>query len=183
MNKNEFLGNLDFYLKEIKSGKIFVYPTDTIYGIGCDANNCESIEKIRDLKKRDEKPFSIIASKDWILENCEVSKEIVEKYLPGPYTLILKLKKDMICKKELIGELDSIGVRIPKNWFCELLIENDILFVTTSVNIAGEKHISEISEIGGDIKSKIDHIIDGGILNGKPSTLVDLRNGENILSR
>jgi len=183
MNREEFLEKLDFYVEEIKKGKIFVYPTDTIYGIGCDINNCNSIEKIREIKKRDGKPFSVIASKTWILDNCEIDEKLVDKYLPGPYTLILKLKKDLKCKKDLVGGLDSVGVRIPKNWFCELLVENNILFVTTSVNIAGEKHITKIDEINKEIESKVDYVIEDGILNGEPSTLVDLRESEKILER
>ena len=77
--------------------KIFIYPTDTIYGIGCDAENEFLVDKISEIKKRDIKPFSVIApSVEWILENCETTKEEIEKFLPGAYTLILK-KKDGRC--------------------------------------------------------------------------------------
>ena len=72
---------------------IFIYPTDTIYGIGCNAEESKLVEKIREIKNRDKKPFSIIApSIKWILENCETTEKEISKYLPGPYTLILKKK-------------------------------------------------------------------------------------------
>ena len=95
-------------------GSIFIYPTDTIYGIGCDAENKKLVNKIRAIKHRDTKPLSIIApSIDYILKNCEVDKKIVSKFLPGPYTLILK-KKDKNFLKH-VSETESIGIRIPNH--------------------------------------------------------------------
>ncbi|MCA9460458.1 MAG: Sua5/YciO/YrdC/YwlC family protein, partial [Nanoarchaeota archaeon] len=94
ITKDEILQNLDFYLNEIKLGKIFIYPTDTIYGIGCSALVSKSISLIKKIKKRDEKAFSVIApSKKWINENCnvlDVHKKYLEK-LPGKYTFIFEL--------------------------------------------------------------------------------------------
>ena len=82
----------DFY-KRIKSGKIFIYPTDTIYGLGCDATNAEAVKKIREIKERTKSPFSVIApSKKWIKENCEITKKRALWKLPGKYTIIFKLK-------------------------------------------------------------------------------------------
>ena len=80
---------------QINLEKIYVYPTDTIYGIGCDATNDKLVLKIRSIKKRDEKPFSIIApSKDWIKNNFEIiHPEYLDK-LPGPYTLVMKPKNN-----------------------------------------------------------------------------------------
>ena len=82
------------FVDDIKHGAVFIYPTDTIYGLGCDATNEESVKKIKELKYRDkDKPMSVIApSVDWIKEHCEVTDEMIEKYLPGPYTLLLKKK-------------------------------------------------------------------------------------------
>ena len=79
------------YVDEILNGKIFVYPTDTIYGLGCNALDGASVNKIKKMKGRDkDKPISVIApSIDWIRENCIVDFDL-HKYLPGPYTLILK---------------------------------------------------------------------------------------------
>ena len=80
-------------IKEIKAGKIFIYPTDTLYGIGCNAEDKEAVEKIREIKGRDNKPFSVIApSFKWIEDNLIIDCNLKE-YLPGAYTIILK-KKD-----------------------------------------------------------------------------------------
>ena len=74
--------------------EVFIYPTDTIYGIGCDATNDKLVEKIREIKQRENKPFSIIApSVQWILDNFNVNVRLIDKYLPGPYTLLLEKKQ------------------------------------------------------------------------------------------
>lgn len=155
---------------DILIGKIFIYPTDTIYGIGCDATNIKSVEKIRGIKKRDLKPFSVIApSFDWIKDNFIVDFD-VKKYLPGPYTLLLK-KKDINFLKH-ISENDRVGVRIPKNDFCFSVQVAGVPFVTTSVNVSGEPFAKNISDINKDILDSVDCVVDVGELNGNPSTLI-----------
>lgn len=187
ITKEEFLGNLDFYLREIGIGKIFVYGTDTIYGIGCDAMNNKAVSKIRKVKMRDKKPFSIISpSEAWILENCIIdnnAKAWLDK-LPGPYTLILKLKNQEAVSNKVNLGLNSLGVRIPAHWFSKIVEKYGKPFVTTSVNLTGEPFIKRIEDITGDMKDKIDYAIDEGIIDSNPSTIVKLINGtEEIVRR
>ena len=79
--------------KAIKSGAVIIYPTDTVYGIGCNAKLKESVKRVRELKKQFDRPFSVIApSIEWIEKNLESKKEVRDK-LPGPYTFILKIKQ------------------------------------------------------------------------------------------
>ncbi len=161
-------------LEAIKSGKIFIYPTDTIYGIGCNALLKTSVNKIREIKKRESKPFSVIApNKNWILENCFVSEEDLNKYLPGPHTLFVKRKKDIVAKS--VNPSDkTLGIRIPKHWFAEVIAEAGVPFVTTSVNLTGEPHMQKIEDIPESIKSSVDYCIYEGEIDGKPSTKIDL---------
>lgn len=187
ITKEEFLGNLDFYLREIGIGKIFVYGTDTIYGIGCDAMNNKAVSKIRGIKKRDEKPFSVISpSKKWILDNCIIDNNVktwLDK-LPGPYTLILELKNEEAVSNKVNLGLNSLGVRIPAHWFSKIVEKYGKPFVTTSVNLTGEPFIKRIKDITRNMKDKIDYAIDGGIINGSPSVIVKLINGtEEIVRR
>lgn len=162
--------------EEIQAGKIFIYPTDTIYGIGCDATNEESVRKIRDLKARDkEKPISIIApSIKWIKENFIIDGGLkLEKYLPGPYTLILKKKSPEFLK--FISNNDSIGIRIPDNKFCKEIQKTGFPFVTTSVNLSGEPPALKIEDIPETISKNVDYIIeaeDEQELSGKPSKII-----------
>ncbi|MCX6769051.1 MAG: L-threonylcarbamoyladenylate synthase, partial [Candidatus Micrarchaeota archaeon] len=101
----------------ILAGGIVIYPTDTLYGIGCDATNPLAVEKIRKLKKRDgEKPFSIIVSDfEMLKEHCKISNaqsHALQALLPGPYTFILPLKKPLP-----VSNSKSIGVRVPGHIF------------------------------------------------------------------
>ncbi len=185
ISKKEFLADEDFFLKEVKLGKIFIYPTDTIYGIGCDATNSDSVLRVREIKKRDERPFSVVApNKKWILENCvvEVNNVWLAK-LPGKYTLILRLKNKKAVAKEVNSGKGTLGVRIPDNWFAKIVMKFGNPFVTTSVNLSGESPIESIEDLNEDLKKNIDYFVDEGILSWTASTIVDLTEGERIISR
>jgi len=167
----------DYIIESVEAGKIFVYPTDTIYGIGCDANNSESVSKIRNAKGRDTgKPMSVIApSFDWILENSTATQEnlaFVKTLLPGPYTVVLKAKPS--APKDIVSAQKTIGIRMPLNKFTDLVRTIGIPFLTTSANLSGEEHIKKISELPEDIKALTDIAIDAGEIDGLPSRVFDL---------
>ena len=98
LSKEEFEKEKDIIRTSlIEDSPVFIYPTDTIYGLGCNASNKEAVEKIRAIKERKSNPFSVVVpSKEWIDENCIINENAKDwiKRLPGPYTLILKTKKD-----------------------------------------------------------------------------------------
>lgn len=155
----------------INVNQIFIYPTDTIYGIGCDATNEILVNKIREIKKRDNKPFSVIApSVKWILENFEVDEELINKYLPGPYTLLLKKKNSDFLKS--VSDNEYVGIRIPDCEFTKKIQETGKPIVTTSVNLSGQPFATEIENVDKNILDSVDEVFDVGKLNGKPSTLV-----------
>lgn len=161
-------------LEAIKSGKIIIYPTDTIYGIGCNALNENSVKKIREIKKRDEgKPFSVIAPNiKWIKENCIVKhSEFLEK-LPGPFTFIFLKKNPKQFSSTSSGE--TIGVRIPLHPFSKLIEKVNVPFVTTSVNVSGQPNATSLKNIPKNILEKVDIVIDAGDLNNPPSTIYNL---------
>ncbi len=160
-------------IKRIKSGDIFIYPTDTIYGLGCNALNVAAVKKIRQIKQRTDKPFSIIApSKQWILQNFKVKKVYIDR-LPGPFTYILKPKKKSLFSKE-VSRFETIGVRIPDHPFTKLVQKAKVPFITTSVNISGKEPAVDIERISPLITEQVDVIIDNGVLDNKPSTVLDL---------
>jgi L-threonylcarbamoyladenylate synthase len=132
---------------------------------------------IHEIKHSSGQPFSVIApSKDWIKENLEYKEEFSEwlDKLPGPYTLIMKLKNKDCISEETTANRDTLGVRIPDNWFSDVVKEANIPIITTSVNVHGEKPITSVAEIPESIKSKIDFAIDDGVIKGNPSTIVNL---------
>ncbi|MDP1728686.1 MAG: L-threonylcarbamoyladenylate synthase [archaeon] len=161
--------------EKILEGKIFIYPTDTIYGIGCDATNEKAVNQIKNIKERDkDKPLSIIAPNiSWILNNFETTEEEIKKYLPGPYTLLLK-KKDMNFLN-WVSNNDRIGIRIPNSSFTKEIIKSNVPFITPSVNLSGEPFALTVKDIKPEILNKIDYIIEADKeekLSGKPSTLI-----------
>lgn len=161
-------------LAAITSGAIFIYPTDTIYGIGCDANNTDAVKKIRELKQRDERPLSVMApSKEWILENCHVSQEDLDKYLPGPYTLFVH-RNDPSIIAEVNRNDDTLGVRIPNHWFAEVVSEAGAPFVTTSVNLSGKAFMEKLEDVPEDVLAGVDYVVYEGEKQGKPSEKVSL---------
>jgi L-threonylcarbamoyladenylate synthase len=181
LDRKAFEARLDEMLGEIKAGKLFIYPTDTIYGIGCDATNRAAVERIRALKKRDKKPFSVIApSVRWIMLNCSVG-QLEHKWirrLPGPYTLVLRLSNGSAVSGAVNENLATIGIRIPAKWFSGVVAHSDVPFVTTSVNVAGEPHMTSLSDLNPEIRDGVDYVIDSGELKNKPSKVIDLDSGD-----
>jgi len=187
VNKDEYNVNKSRILKQIKDGAVFIHPTDTIYGIGCDATNEKAVEKVRHAKQRKDLPFNIIApSRKWVRENCEVDKEAEEwlAKLPGPYTIILKLKKDSAIAKNVNPTGDgTVGIRRPKHWISEITNDLDKPIVTTSANITGKNFMTSMDNLDAEVKKKMDFMIYEGEKKGRPSTIVDLARKRGLIKR
>lgn len=181
ISKEELQLNFKEFLQKIEDGAIFIYPTDTIYGIGCNALHEEAVKKIRALKNRSKTPFSVIApSVAWIKENTVVTPQAeswLEK-LPGPYTLILKKQKQDCVAPSVTQDLDSVGVRIPDHWMHQVIETLGIPVVTTSVNKTGAAFMTKIDDLDPDIKTGINFIIDEGEKKACPSNIVFLNKEE-----
>ena len=177
INKEEFELEQEQFFEQIRKGAVYIHPTDTIYGLGSNATNKKAVQKVRELKKREDMPFSVIApSKEWIKENCELNdkaEQWVEK-LPGPYTLILRLKNKEVIADNVAPGLDTVGVRIPDHWFSIVAKLLNIPLVTTSANVVGDEFMTSMDNLNTDIKSRVDFIIYEGEKKSRPSTLINL---------
>lgn len=174
--KEEIFTRKEYYLRELKKN-VFIYPTDTIYGVGCDATNGVLVDKIRELKERAVMPFSVIApSKNWIRTMCIITQEAEEwlAKLPGPYTLILPLKKPEELARGVTQGKDTLGVRIPNHWFSEVVSLLNIPVVTTSANRSGENYMRTIDDLSAHWKEIVKYTIYEGECMGSPSTIIDL---------
>jgi len=165
-------------VNHIKAGKVFVYPTDTIYGIGCNAEIEACVEKIRQAKGRpSDKNFSVIApGKSWIWKVADLSKinmSFADSLLPGPYTIIVKARHGAP-ESVVSAEQKTIGIRLPKCDFAGLIAEAGVPFVTTSVNLSGGEPITKVSDIPESMRYAIDFCIDAGKISGLPSRVFDL---------
>ncbi len=161
-----------------KRGGIVVYPTDTFYGIGCDIMNKKAIEKIYQLKQRNKNiPFSFICSglKN-ISHYAKVSNyayKTMKRLLPGPYTFILEGSK--LVPKIMLTKRKTAGIRVPDNPICLALVnelENPLL--TTSATKPDGSIFNDASLIHDYFGKRVDAVIDGSIVPGRPSSVISL---------
>ncbi len=158
-----------------ENGQIIVYPTDTVYGIGCDPFNKDSISKIYDLKKREgNKRFPILGfSKEELEKIVEFNidaEKISEKFWPGQVTLLLPIRKEMA---EKINNNGKLAVRVPNNKCVLAILEKCKLIIGTSANISGQESISDSNECKTKIPG-IDVLVNGGkITSLGESTIID----------
>lgn len=181
---SEFMENLDFYVQEAKVWKIFIYPTDTIYGIGWVFNK-DNVKKIADIKNRDwNKMFSVIAPNfEWIDENYKFSlsssskEKDLESFIPFDSAQgDMDFLKNSLKKYHWVTWIFSYerpGVRIIKHEFQKFVEQLGEWFITTSVNISWEDSVTNLKTLKPEIKEKVDYIIDFGICEWRPSVLID----------
>lgn len=159
---------------------IIVYPTDTVYGFGCNANNILAIKKLNRIKNRTG-PMSIIAPNikvalSWMSLSSQ-NKSNAQRILEKSQTIIVPTKKK-ICSDLIKGDNNSIGIRIPNHPFCKNIALNySSPITTTSVNRTGKKPLTNPKEIENEFYNEIDLIIEDGIIKGKPSKIYLYQNG------
>ena len=162
----------------LEQGGVIGYPTDTIYGVGCDLFNPEAIQKIHRLKKiEDKKPLSFICSdlKD-ISHYAFVSNyayKIMKRLLPGAYTFILKATK--FVPKIALTKQKTVGIRIPDNRICLALVkELGHPIISTSVSKPNEGLFNDPAQIEERFGTRLDLVIDGGVIVAEHSSIIDL---------
>ena len=169
----------------LERGGIIIFPTDTVYGIGCDPFNEKTVEKIFKIKSRDKtKSLPVLVySMDiasTIVEFDINSEKLAKKFWPGPLTLILKLK-DKKLKKSLCLE-KKIALRVPDNNCTLNLLKRCRFLIGTSANISGQKPFTNSLKCYENFKN-VDLFLDGGNLSGTPSTIIEFVNGELKIQR
>lgn len=169
------------------AGKIFIYPTDTIYGIGGNPFDENVVKRIADIKGRDEKKQFIWLISDfenlmnYVDVNYETHLDFLQKIWPAPVTVILHLNE----RTKAIINQDTIAVRIPQNDFClKLLKEISRPLISTSVNRTGENPLNEIDKIVNIFLQDVDAIIFySETTERKSSTIIDLTSKQPKLIR
>jgi len=150
-------------IQTLKSGGTILYPTDTIWGIGCDATNIDAIEKIFEIKKREKtKSMIILVESEKRLQDLvdvpEMAWEIMD-LSEKPVTIIYDHPKGL--PKELLAEDGSIGIRLVKNDFLKKLISKlNKPLVSTSANFSGEKSPMKFSDISQEIVDSVDFVVE-----------------------
>lgn len=171
----------------LKSGGIILYPTDTIWGIGCDATNPEAVKRIYQIKKREDSKSMLVLMENpalldrYVDEIPEVAWDLVE-LATTPLTVIYPGAKNLA--KNLVAEDGSIGIRFTKEEFTSKLLQRlRRPIVSTSANISGEKSPAFFDEISDEIKNAVDYIVEyrqDDHTPSKPSSIMKLGAGGEI---
>ncbi len=162
----------------LRDGGIIIYPTDTIYGIGCDIMNKKAIEKIYWIKNRDKKkPFSFICSDlKNISDYAKVSNyayKTMKRLLPGPYTFILEGSR--MVPKIMLTKRKTAGIRVPDHEICLNLVQAlGHPIISTSADLPDKVMIADPSLLHDHYGASIDLVIDGGPVSHEPSSVVSL---------
>jgi len=174
-------------LEVLKSGGVILYPTDTIWGIGCDATNIEAVKRIYKIKKReDSKSMIVLMENPMLLEQYvndvpEIAWDLIE-ISTTPLTVVYPNAKNLA--PNLIAQDGSIGIRFTKEIFSSQLIQRlRKPLVSTSANISGEKSPAFFNEIPEEIKTQVDYIVEyrqDDLTPASPSSIIKLGPGGRI---
>ena len=168
-------------IESIKNGGVVIFPTDTVYGIGCDPYNEDAVERIYELKNRDStKPLPILGYSKRFLENIvefdEITNRIAEKFWPGRLTIVLPLKDDKL--KRLSRGTNTLAVRVPNNKCALAFLKKCELIVGTSANISGREPFTNPQNIENELINCDIFLNDGIIQSSGPSTVIKIENGK-----
>jgi len=162
----------------LKADGVIVYPTDTVYGLGCDIQSKKALEKVRRIKKIDNKRHLsfVFADLKAIAEYAQVDDaayKILRRYLPGPYTFVLQATR--LVPRIVLTRRQEVGIRIPDNRICQaLLAELGNPLLSSSVRMPDDQLLDDPREIEKMYKGQVDLVVDGGVFMPQPSSIISL---------
>jgi L-threonylcarbamoyladenylate synthase len=174
-------------LEVLQNGGVILYPTDTIWGIGCDATNEEAVKRVYDIKKRaDSKSMLVLMENVNLLERYmqevpEIAYSLIE-VSDKPMTIIYPAAKNLA--PNLLAEDGSVGIRITSERFTQQLIQRFRKpIVSTSANISGEPSPAIFAEVSEEIKNAVDYVVgyrQDDVTPARPSSIIKLGVGGEI---
>jgi len=177
-------------VKVLRNGGIIIYPTDTVYGLGCDINNNRALEKIAQLRgvKLEKANFSFVCESlsnvsDYVKQMDTATFKILKRSLPGPYTFILEGNNNM---PSVFKKKKTVGLRVPDNNIARAIVrELGNPIISTSIRDEDEviEYTTDPELIFEKWENLVDIVIDGGYGGNIPSTVIDLTQGEPLLIR
>jgi L-threonylcarbamoyladenylate synthase len=167
-------------VQSIKNGEVVIFPTDTVYGIGCNPYDENAVDRVYRLKKRNRiKPLPILGYSKYDLESIvkfdDITNRITDKFWPGQLTIVLPLIDDKL--KKLSGGLTTLAVRVPNNKCTLSLLKECKLIIGTSANISGEKPFTDPKNIENWVPDCDVLLNDGEIQSSGTSTIIEIKNG------
>ena len=171
---------------EVRRGGLVVYPTDTVYGLGCDPLNGEAGKRLFDAKERLPKPVPVLCSS--LEKAAELVKldghalDLARGHWPGALTIVAPLRRPV--PPQLTQAKPFLGVRVPAHPAClELIASCGGWLAGTSANLSGRPSARSASEAADQLGGAVDFILDGGTLPGTESTVVRVEGGEVTILR
>jgi tRNA threonylcarbamoyl adenosine modification protein (Sua5/YciO/YrdC/YwlC family) len=166
----------------LRADGVIAYPTDTVYGLGCDIRSKKALDRVRRIKKIDNKRHLsfVFADLKTISQYAQVNDndyKILRRYLPGPYTFVLKATR--LVPRIVLTKRNEVGIRIPDNRICQALVAelgNPIL--SSSVRMPDEQLLDDPREIDNMYKGQVDLVVDGGVFLPEPSSIISLLEDE-----
>ena len=170
--------------EEIKKGNLVIFPTETVYGIGANALDENAVKKIFEAKGRaQDNPLIVhVANIDMVKTIVEhigtLEQKLIEKFWPGPLTIIMKRKSDKVIPNIVTANLDTVGIRMPSNLLAKELIEKaGVPIAAPSANVSGKPSGTNIEDIKEEFEGKVSYILDGGSTDiGLESTVIKVEN-------
>jgi tRNA threonylcarbamoyl adenosine modification protein (Sua5/YciO/YrdC/YwlC family) len=163
----------------LRSGGVIIYPTDTVYGMGCSVEDKNAIENIYLIKRqRKDKPYSFVCSDlKHISEYARVSDstfKVMKHLIPGPYTFVLQAAKMKQLPKILVSKRRTVGIRVPDSPTTLALVRGlGHPILSTSVSLEDGIPLNDPETIIENFQNRVEMIIDGGILTSEPSSVID----------
>ncbi|MBI6118450.1 L-threonylcarbamoyladenylate synthase [Salegentibacter maritimus] len=184
-NENPSQKHINKVVETLRNGGLIIYPTDTVYGLGCDITNTSALEKIAQIKgvKLEKANFSFVCEdlsnlSDYVKQIDSATFKVLKRNLPGPFTFILPGNSNL---PNVFKKKKTVGIRVPDNAICKSIVStlgNPIV----STSIYDEDEVLEYTTDPELIKEKWDHlvdlVIDGGYGDNIPSTVVDLTSSQ-----
>ena len=161
----------------LRDGGLIIYPTDTIYGIGCDMTNKKALDTLNRLKNRpSHKPFSIIckdiSDASQYAQVTDEAHRVMRRVLPGPYTFILP--KGAGIPRKMASADHAVGIRIPNHPVTKAVAaEFGLPIITTSVNVSDEEPVCAVGDLPPEFLAAVAVVIDFGPLENEASTIID----------
>lgn len=171
----------------LKRDGVIAYPTDTVYGLGCDIASRKALERVRRIKKMDNKRhlsfvFSDLKTISLYAQVTDNDYKLLRRYLPGAYTFILQATR--LVPRIVLTKKQEVGIRIPDNRICQaLLAELGNPILSSSVRLPDEQLLDDPREIERIYRGQIDLVIDGGVFFPQPSTVISLLDGPPMVIR